>query len=715
MSPKHFSSAQATTPWWKLVLTGTLVVFWAALTIIGGSLFGKISDLAINAPQPILASSVESSRVAQEKNEFYAQDYTSAVIVFSSDQPFQNIDYAYLEGIPQYLRDQGLDIKNVRSLEYSKDQESAKITIPIAKDQNLRKSIHKIQGAIANPPGNIQGYVTGPAAFTVDLSDSLESMNITFMMYAVAVVLILLAVIFRSFLVSLMVMISTVAALCASLLTLWILAEHGVIYIQAPTQGTLLVLVFTASMTYSLLYVWRYREELKQHRSLSRAAQHAFSRTWRPILISGGTSAIALLCLAFSQIQATKALGITGSIGMLFATLASLSFLQAILALLTRFSLLPARTPQRPELMGRAQSLREKLIQQVHHKPRKTWLAVALPVLILSTLAISFPSMGTAENQKVMGTSQARIGQEIYQNHFDAPMIPLAQVIVSEKDLKKTVETLTTVQGVERVTSPSRTSATGQIVLAEDGKVKEHISSEQTPYVSHKKVFLNVYLQYFSGTPEAFTSVKEIRQKLRNNIDSTAMVGGEIAKELDVKMSAQQDKQIIIPLMLAVMFLVLFISLRAIIPALLMIVITAVSYAASLGLSSPLCQFLWSGAGADPNVSLYGFIVMMVLSLSYSVFFFTRVQEENAHHGWDEGTRNALRMMIPVLLSSGAILLSVFIYLLAISLTFLAQLACILTCAVILQVLLIHMVLLPASYVELGEKLWWPAKTLDVE
>ncbi|MFW0154735.1 MMPL family transporter [Rothia sp. P6271] len=715
MSPKHFSSSQATTPWWRLALMAVLIVFWAALTVIGGSLFGRISDLAINAPQPILASSVESSHVAQERGEFYVKDYTPAIIVFSSGKPFQDIDYAYLEGIPQYLRDQGLDIKNLHSLEYSKDQEVAKITIPIAKDQDLRRSIHKIQGAIANPPGNIQGYVTGPAAFTVDLSDSLESMNITFMMYAVAVVLILLAIIFRSLLVSLTVMISTVAALCASLLTLWVLADHGVIYIQAPTQGTLLVLVFTASMTYSLLYLWRYCEERKRHRSLARAAQQAFSRTWRPILIAGGTSTIALLCLSFSQTQATKALGITGSIGMLFATLASLSFLQAMLALLTRFSFLPPKTPQRPTLMGKPQRLREKLIQQIHHAPRKMWLAVALPILILSTLAISFPSMGTAENQKVTGTSQARIGQEIYQNHFEMPMTPLAQVIVSEKDLKKTVETLTSVQGVESITSPSRTSTTGQVLLSENGKIKEHISSEPAPYVSHKKVFLNVYLHYFADTPEALASVKEIRQKLRNNIDTTAVVGGEIAKELDVKISAQQDKQMIIPLMLAVMFLVLFITLRAVVPALLMVVITAISYAASLGLSSPLCQLLWSGAGADPNVSLYGFIVLMVLSLSYNVFFFMRVREETIRHGWDEGNRNALRMMIPVLLSSGVILLSVFIYLLAISLTFLAQLACILSCAVAIQALLIHMILIPASYVELGEKLWWPAKTPELE
>src|SRR5699024_12455780 len=86
-----------------------------------------------------------------------------------------------------------------------------------------------------------------------------------------------------------------------------------------------------ASTNYSLLYVARYRDELRMHEDRWPATLKALRGTLEPVLASGGTVIAGLMCLLLSDLKSNSTLGPIASIGILFAMLSALTFLPAVL------------------------------------------------------------------------------------------------------------------------------------------------------------------------------------------------------------------------------------------------------------------------------------------------------------------------------------------------------------------------------------------------
>uniref|UniRef100_UPI001C3D34F4 MMPL family transporter n=1 Tax=Picosynechococcus sp. (strain ATCC 27264 / PCC 7002 / PR-6) TaxID=32049 RepID=UPI001C3D34F4 len=117
----------------------------------------------------------------------------------------------------------------------------------------------------------------------------------------------------------------------AALLAIWWLAKAGVLLLSGQTQGILFILVIGAATDYSLLYVARYREALRENRSKRIATGVALRNTIEPVLASGGTVIAGLLCLLLSDLRSNSTLGPVAAIGIAFAMLAALTFLPAVL------------------------------------------------------------------------------------------------------------------------------------------------------------------------------------------------------------------------------------------------------------------------------------------------------------------------------------------------------------------------------------------------
>ena len=79
--------------------------------------------------------------------------------------------------------------------------------------------------------------------------------------------------------------------------------------LNGQVQGILFILVIGAATDYSLLYVSRYREALRDHEKRWDATWAALRGSFEPILASGGTVIAGLLCLLLSDLNSNKALG----------------------------------------------------------------------------------------------------------------------------------------------------------------------------------------------------------------------------------------------------------------------------------------------------------------------------------------------------------------------------------------------------------------------
>src|SRR5699024_5819506 len=123
----------------------------------------------------------------------------------------------------------------------------------------------------------------------------------------------------------------------------------GWITLTGMSQGILSILVIGAATDYSLLLVARYRESLQQVESKWAALGRAWRGAWAPIVASGATVMISLLCLLFSDLNSNKSLGPIAAIGIGFAMLAALSLLPMLLAAFGRIAFWPFRPEYRPD------------------------------------------------------------------------------------------------------------------------------------------------------------------------------------------------------------------------------------------------------------------------------------------------------------------------------------------------------------------------------
>src|SRR5690606_11837656 len=201
----------------------------------------------------------------------------------------------------------------------------------------------------AELPDGVDVYLTGPAGFSSDLVSAFAGIDGLLLGVALAAVLVILIIVYRSLLLPLALLATSLFALCVALLTVWHLAKADVLLLSGQTQGILFILVIGAATDYALLYVARFREELLSVPDRWTATWRALRGSVEPILASGGTVIAGLLCLLLSELRSNSTLGPVAAIGIAFAMLSALTLLPAVLLALGRAAFWPRRPRYNPE------------------------------------------------------------------------------------------------------------------------------------------------------------------------------------------------------------------------------------------------------------------------------------------------------------------------------------------------------------------------------
>jgi len=158
----------------------------------------------------------------------------------------------------------------------------------------------------------------------------------TLLYVALVVVIVILLISYRSPVLWLLPVISSVVALITAEAVVYLLAAHAGLTVNEESGAVLAVLVFGASTDYALLIVARYREELRRHDRRHLAMATALRRAGPAIIASGSTVVIALLMLSFAELGSTKGLGPVLAIGIAVGMLAMLTLLPALLVIFPR-------------------------------------------------------------------------------------------------------------------------------------------------------------------------------------------------------------------------------------------------------------------------------------------------------------------------------------------------------------------------------------------
>ncbi len=703
--------------WLRILLPALIIIAWLAGGAIGGPYFGKVSEVSSNDQTTYLPSSADATQVQLLLGEFRESDEIPAIVVFSSTGALTPEDIASVsQGIESLPAIPGVGARVSPGIP-SEDGLAVQAFVPIQSGAEIADTVTAIgdtlRGAV---PEGVSVHVTGPAGFTADLIEGFSGIDGILLGVALLAVFVILIFVYRSLLLPVAVLATSLFALCVALLSVWWLAKAGILILSGQTQGILFILVIGAATDYSLLYVSRYREELRVTTDKWAASMQAIRKSAEPIAASGGTVIAGLLCLLLSDLKSNSSLGPVASIGIIFAMLSALTLLPAILFAFGRNAFWPRRPKFEPEVVAAEHGVHAtgawaKLARAIQRRPRLIWVATTAVLLVGVFGATTLNASGVPQSDLVLGSSEAREGQAVLGEHFPGGTGSPVLVVVPEAELQQAADVLLARGGVDSVTVVSADSPSGAAVVTAQGiqVMGTPGAAVPQPTVVGGDVMLQGTLGAAADSDAAAGVVREIRTTLSDAVPG-ALVGGVTATAVDTNDASIRDRNLIIPVVLVVILLILMMLLRSVLAPLLLVITTVLSFGAALGVAAFVFNGVLNFPGADPAVPLFGFIFLVALGIDYNIFLMTRVREESLKHGTHDGIIRGLVITGGVITSAGLVLAATFSALSVIPILFLAQIAFIVAFGVLLDTFVVRSLLVPALTYDIGKAIWWPSK-----
>ncbi|MFJ7422999.1 MMPL family transporter [Streptomyces uncialis] len=709
----------------RLLVPLLLLAVWIGVGGVLGPFAGRLGEVATNDQSAFLPRSAESTKVGAEQRDLAQEEPVPAIVVWTAEGGGR-LDAGAEEAANRVLAAVGADtevIGRVPPVVPSEDGEALRGVVPLdpALGDTLPTAVEDIGAAAGKVPGTT-AQVAGPAASQADLKGAFSGIDGLLLVVALATVLVILVLVYRSVLLPLVIILSAVLALALSCAVVYALADAGVVRVDGQVQGILSILVIGAATDYALLLTARHREELAVRSDAYAALRAAVRRSAGAILASAATVAFGLLALLLSDLTNNRALGPVGAIGIAGSVLAVLTFLPAVLMLLGRSVYWPAKpetaaptpapTPVTADGTGegsradRAQEADQasgtagvlatagvwgRVARLVDRAPRRVW-ATSLAVLALfSVFAGGLSAKGLPLDEIFVNDAPSVAAQETLGRHFPGGSGTPAVIITNAGSAEWVVRAAANTEGVASAAPAPGPGGPGSAAPTADGRVR-----------------IDAVLADSSDSAAAERTVLALRDTVHSVAGADALVGGWTAQRLDARTTAEHDRDLIVPVVLLIVLVILIGLLRALVLPLLLVATVALSFLATLGVSALVFPLVLGSASTDPSVPLYGFVFLVALGVDYNIFLMSRAREESLVHGVRTGMLRGLVTTGGVITSAGVVLAATFAALAVIPLSFLVQIAFIVAFGVLLDTLIVRSLLVPALVRDLGPRAWWP-------
>jgi RND superfamily putative drug exporter len=662
-----------------------VLLFWVVLIGVTGPLAGKLTDAQENDAAAWLPANAESTKVIEQQRAFQPDETFPAVVVYERSAGLSEADRTKAAADVAAFADVDGVTEQVVGPIPAEDGEALQVLVPITVGdggwEKLGVAVNEIRDVIGAPEG-LKVYVTGPAGVAGDSSEAFEGIDSTLLYAALAVVIFMLLLTYRSPVLWLLPVISAASALFTAQAVVYLLAEYADLTVNAQSAGILTVLVFGAGTDYALLLVARYREELRRHTDRHEAMAFALYRAGPAIIASAATVGISMLCLLAAEMNSTKGLGPVAAVGVAIALLAMLTLLPALLVTVGRWVFWPVKprfgTPE-PTETGRW----ARIGQSIARRPRIVW---AVTALVLGTMALGLTSLdvGVLSNKdSFVARPQSIVGEEVLARHFPAGAGQPVVVIARSSAADQVRDTFASTRGIAEVSEP---------VVRDDA------------------VYLEGTLTDAPDGAAAKATVDRVRDAVHALDGADARVGGGTAVILDAERAARDDNWLIIPIVLIVVFTILALLLRALVAPLVLIATVVLSFAAALGVSSLVFEQVFGFAGVDASFPLFVFVFLVALGIDYNIFLMTRVHEEALRLGPRRAAIAGLAATGGVITSAGLVLAGTFAVLATLPIVFIVELGFAVAFGVLLDTIVVRAVLVTALNLDLQRWMWWPSK-----
>ncbi|MDH6520451.1 RND superfamily putative drug exporter [Streptomyces sp. SAI-135] len=671
-----------------------VLALWLVVLFLTAPLASKLTDAQDNDAASWLPGSAESTQVLQISEDFRPEQIP-AVVVYARESGLTPQERATIaEDVAEIkkLTAHGIRGAETRGPVYDRqnDPRAAQVLVPITMDekgwQEIAPAVDSLRDVVGKGGDGLAVHITGPGGTSADFSEAFEGIDSTLLLSAMAVVVVMLLITFRSPTLLLVPLLSVITALFTAQALIYLLARHAGLTVNGQSAGILTVLVFGAGTDYALLLVARYREELHRHEDRHEAMALALHRAGPAVVASGATVILSMLVLLAAEMNSTRGLGPVAAIGVAVALLAMMTLFPALLAIFGRWIFWPAiphfGDPDRIE-----SGIWARTGRRIAHRPRMIWVATALALGVCSLGLIQLRAEGISNADAFTGKPDSIVGQEVSARYFPAGSgDPL--VIVSNQAQARQV---------------------GEAVAGTRGVVPESLGLPQGTKPSYEgKVLFEATMTAPTDSEAAKQTVERVRDAVHAVPDADARVGGGTAALLDMDRATTHDNILIIPLVLVVVLLILCALLRALVAPLLLIGTVILSFAGALGLSALAFRHVFDYAGETTDFPLFVFVFLVALGIDYNIFLTTRIREEAVRQGTRPGVITGLAATGAVITSAGLVLAGTFAALGTLPMVAFAEIGFAVALGVLLDTFIVRSVLVTALFLDVGKKVWWP-------
>jgi len=505
-------------------------------------------------------------------------------------------------------------------------------TLNVAQAKGYTDAVLK---ALGKPVGVANAYVTGAAAIQHDLDPVFNSdLKHGELMIAVPIALLVLLAVFG---LSFAVTIPLIFAACTIEGTLGIV--YGVAHIAAtPTYATNLVQLIGLGIAvdYSLLIVYRFREELAAGKSVDDAVVRTMETAGRAVIFSGLAVALGLAMLVAMPLPFMRMLGVAGFLIPVVSILAAAS-LQPVL--LSYYG--PRGTARKRILPGRSTSpedgLWARLARSIMARPY-AYLAGGVAVLVAAAVPAFFIQVTPGSTFGIPRSSQSVRGFDLLRAAVGPGAVSPTQILVDAGSGSS-------------VLAASNQAAIARLVgeLRADPEVAQMYTGTTPRFVDATRRYEQVIVagRHDYGFPQAQAFVHRLRGTLIPGAGFpetvTVDAGGGPPQGVDFLHQAYTYFVPLIAAVLVLTYLLLMRAFRSLLLPIKAVLLNLLSVGASYGM---LVVFFKWGVGSDLFgtyqfgqvegwIPIFLFAMLFGLSMDYEVFLVTRMRES-----WDAGEDN---------------------------------------------------------------------------
>jgi putative drug exporter of the RND superfamily len=510
----------------------------------------------------------------------------------------------------------------------------------------------------------------------------------------------------------------------ATLGAVWIVAHFMDMAIYVTNIVTLIG--FAIAIDYSMLVVFRFREELAHTESVEEALVTTMKTAGRATLFSGATVAIGLALLVFMPLPFMRSMGVGGLLVPLFSIAASATFLPALLAVLGRKinrlrviprRILEARAEGRPGFWTR-------LSHSIMRHPIPYAVGAAGVLIALAIPAFQLHLTG-GDNRGTPTTTEATQGLAILERTLGPGALAPNQVAIDTH--QPDGATAPAIVAAERRlvgqlrADPQIDPSTIQAPILLGGGSQGLAAAQRAHLIDRDNQVIQIRAagRNDAGTSQAMDLVHRIRDKYvpqaRFPSGTTVLLTGAPAFGVDFIDRAYGAFPWLVLAVLALSYLLLLRAFRSIFLPVKAVVMNILSVSATYGVLVLVFEKgVHSVIGLEglPQVEawipIFLFVMLFGLSMDYEVFLLSRMREEwDVHHDNERAVAHGLEMTGRIITAAAIIMIAAFSGFTAGSFVGLQQFGLGLSVAIFLDATVVRAVLVPALMKLLGEWNWY--------